>query len=254
MMQQCHAFLTSTRALYVAVTLLPCLVFGAVGCKSTNSGSSTKNYAVANGGSASNALGNTDLSSNGDGVINPDNFPSIPLHGDIDKNAYGKVIGADNLERKSALEGQLVAASEGRAASTATDQSYALSGPTKAKQTHGPAISNDSDCPGLIGALDIVNKVMNAGGKCNAWFDQHGPVTGPFKVVKSTYKAACLSQAPTWTYPYINRIGFCSWACSKSPAEVSSLLIHEIGHHYCPSFIGRETCAISAQTACENEL
>lgn len=176
------------------------------------------------------------------------NFPNINPHSDIDKRAYAAIVGSEVMKKfesqeKVGNEPQLGAFLDG-------SEGVSLS----EKQTHGPLIGGSEVCPGLEAAIHVVNRALVAEGQCRGWFDKRGPVAGPFYVMPAKVKLTCLTSAPTWTYPYYNHIGFCMWACGKDKIEIASLLIHELGHHYCPAFVGREDCAISAQTACENEL
>ena len=104
--------------------------------------------------------------------------------------------------------------------------------------------------------LDITNQILLAP-KCQKWFRNHGfngPIgTSPNWTVNchSNWKVMCLLGFPAWTMPGLG-IGLCeSQLDSYGDIAWASLLIHELAHHFCTSFAGREACAISAQNDCD---
>lgn len=103
---------------------------------------------------------------------------------------------------------------------------------------------------GVVKANEALGK-----GKCKQWFEQHGHDFNsglPNKtVVCHKYKLPCIAF-PAWTMPF-GRIGVCSGKIDDA-LVMASILIHELAHHYCPMFWGREDCAISAQDACAEEI
>jgi hypothetical protein len=118
-------------------------------------------------------------------------------------------------------------------------------------RVHGPVqIGDGLPCANLEEAVPLVNEKMNDGGRCQAWFDRHTYMNGPFTVTVHRAKIPCFEGIPTWGYPGFRHIGMCSWACRKGTLELASLLIHEVAHHYCPIGMTREACAISAQEEC----
>lgn len=112
----------------------------------------------------------------------------------------------------------------------------------------------DPSCPNLNAAITIINSITNAGGKCQQWLDEHGAVCGPINVsVHGNWKLACILGQPMWSWGSLG-IGVCQFACTKSPTELASLLIHEYAHFYCTIGFDREDCAVSAQEACADEI
>jgi hypothetical protein len=113
-------------------------------------------------------------------------------------------------------------------------------------------------CPGIEEAVQRVNRALGIG-ECREWFEEHGHdySTGtPSRSIAchGDWKIPCLLGFPAWTMPGM-RIGVCNSKCAKlGPVALSSIIIHELAHHYCTWFWGREDCAISAQDACADAL
>jgi hypothetical protein len=173
-------------------------------------------------------------------VVLPDldvrRFPNVNPHGEIDFQSYLRLPVFHSPERAGAVNEQSV-----------PPAGFSLNG---SQLRHGPLVGGQEGCDSLALAINKATYLMNAGGKCQAWFDAHGPVKGPFYVYVHKVKLACLTEAPCWTYPFIKNIGVCQWACEKNSPELTSLLLHEVAHHYCGVAIGREKCAIEAQDVC----
>lgn len=114
---------------------------------------------------------------------------------------------------------------------------------------------NGEGCQALHGAVVFANRALAKGTKCRAWLDAHRGTNTSFKVTQFRNKPTCqLTEIPTWTFPWTSRIGVCQSACKLAADHLAILLLHEVGHHYCPKFAGRENCAIEMQTVCADEL
>ncbi|WP_205880852.1 hypothetical protein [Limisphaera ngatamarikiensis] len=92
-------------------------------------------------------------------------------------------------------------------------------------------------------------------GKCKQWFIDRR-ARGEDYAVRwyGKCKLVCLLGGTAWAYAATRRIGVCEDNVGGlSEVEIASILIHEVGDHYCP-VIGGEDCAKSAMEACENAL
>jgi RHS repeat-associated protein len=122
---------------------------------------------------------------------------------------------------------------------------------------HALVTSGCTSCPTIAAAALIATAAIAVAGPCHQWFIDHGwdglgVGGGPDWGVSchSRIRVMCALGFPAWTEPG-DPIHVCLCACNDYNAVGwASLLIHELAHHYCPSFWGREDCAISAQNAC----
>jgi RHS repeat-associated protein len=108
-------------------------------------------------------------------------------------------------------------------------------------------------CPNLKPALKMANEVMKKG-TCKEWFEKRW-LPGRrlyFSVeVRPEWSPYCLAGVALYTRPWLSGdIMMCSELCCWEPKAIAALLIHEIGHHYCPFFGTAEACADSAAKAC----
>jgi hypothetical protein len=115
-------------------------------------------------------------------------------------------------------------------------------------------------CEGIDNAVLRVNLALLNDGTCRDWFEEHGydfsDGSTPKRSVScyGNWKLPCLLGFPAWTMPGLG-IGVCNAKCkSLGPVALASLLVHELAHHYCTLFLGREDCAISAQEACAHGI
>lgn len=92
-------------------------------------------------------------------LLDPDKFPGIEPHLDIDPDVFFK---AGTISRKNGFE-------------------------RHSKKFHGPLYTGDRQYRNLTAAIELVNRITNAGGKCQAWFDRRGHY-GPFFVQIHQYK------------------------------------------------------------------
>jgi len=114
---------------------------------------------------------------------------------------------------------------------------------------------NCNACPEAAQAVARIKEVFAKGGKCSQWFKDHLSFPGQEYVVMCKSKCNPMTWfTDSWTQPgigiYLDRGACKEWGA----AGLSSLIVHELAHHYCPAIIGRESCADSAQEACHDEL
>ena len=88
-------------------------------------------------------------------------------------------------------------------------------------------------------------------GECRHWFESRGCSTRRGDInMHPGWKPMCLIGAYFWTWPITRDIGACPRACDNDVKTNALLIIHEIAHHCCPLFFGREDCANDAIEAC----
>lgn len=120
-------------------------------------------------------------------------------------------------------------------------------------------ITKSCDCENVVlNGVKKVNEALNKG-KCKEWFKQHkhdynsGSPSQTVVCHKSKFKLPCWF-IPAWTMPF-SRIGIClNQTADYNSVAMASIIIHELAHHYCTKFWGREDCAMSAQDACAEEI
>ena len=114
-------------------------------------------------------------------------------------------------------------------------------------------------CANVIPAIILVMRALRMNGHCRQWFVDHGwRGDGDLGVPDRTIDCSTESPVgwifPTWTSPGAP-ISVSTWSCNDyGVVALASLIIHELAHHYCTIFLGREDCALSAQDACNDEL
>ena len=111
-------------------------------------------------------------------------------------------------------------------------------------------------CPVAYSAAARVNIAVGKG-TCRAWLSAHGALDGYEYVLLCRSSCNPMSWfSKTWTSPGQPGISLARNECNTiGEVELASLLIHEIAHHSCPPIgFGGETCAESAQDACNDAI
>lgn len=117
--------------------------------------------------------------------------------------------------------------------------------------------SGSTNCPNLKAALEILNAVINDG-SCQRWFENRRVchnATPPNDYDVWVVPDWMNGGAAAHTIPLVgNNIYLSKSWCYQPVGVLASILIHEVAHHYCPSYgEAGETCANQGQQACENE-
>jgi YD repeat-containing protein len=113
-------------------------------------------------------------------------------------------------------------------------------------------------CKNVLQAIEVVNEAVQTPGGCWEWFQNHSSTGEVYSVrVRGNWRGMCALGAFFYTWPVSNDIAACERSCDESVFTNALLLLHEIGHHYGPTFAGfeeRDDEASKPMYACQNAV